>query len=815
MSTHAGKAAENGQTPSYTHRHQELNIHNKAAEQSAANTFGIAHVGDATVHSVVQAHTWGAAQRRKNEQAEKNSDTGINTNLPNGKHGNTGLPEPLKAGIENLSGISMDHINVHYGSSQPAQLQAHAFAQGNDIHLAPGQEKYLPHEAWHVVQQQQGRVQPTVQTKRGVNINDDAKLEHEADVMGAKADSAAIQAKSKGTTVPTSNPSNQPIQRHEDFHKNLDKDSRDKIHQYGARTTHHKISQAYLKNLAAALQTALMDKNTARAAADFQQALMEARHRHVASTDIFTMLNNMPINLEVGPDQAARKADPGHLFDGNTEPDTDSASEGTSGKKPKLKRRLTLRSRELRKINDVIEDKILPKGKSVTSDEWTMMAAAVRAATNEHQRLTKSKHNMLSDVKDEQWEKLPKGLWAKKKTGRMERDFEEADMSMLKEAANHRKQREKEERRKQRAESARKQGERKKIDSAKMALAQKLLGITKRNYKSKDIDAIFALLPAANEYPPGIKAITKNEISPSSSQYKAIRKKKNKYGNPSNDPVGDAKKFIDKFKILIGLIEEEDEEEEVATKSTTPEGVHEERWGAFMELIEDIEQNITEEMRQTAQEVADSQMVGAYAPKTKEKKEEKNSSKKQETTAPKKDEIKESKKEKEKEATAQGYSAEMFETIPNVGGGDCLFHALAGRNLSMEELLQVRQTVSEAVGDMGYSQERRNTNTIVALDQTGIDFELALGRNITNDAYAALQATQGVYAGDDELTQWCAINESTVVVVQNNGTVSTFTGDGRVANNITEDNTLEDVIGAADIALYKTPGHYVKITNVL
>lgn len=44
----------------------------------------------------------------------------------------------------------------------------------------------MPHETWHVVQQMQGRVQPTMQVK-GVSINDDQGLEHEADVMGAKA----------------------------------------------------------------------------------------------------------------------------------------------------------------------------------------------------------------------------------------------------------------------------------------------------------------------------------------------------------------------------------------------------------------------------------------------------------------------------------------------------------------------------------------------------------------------------------------------------------------------------------------------------
>ena len=87
----------------------------------------------------------------------------------------------------------MDDVSVHYNSSKPAQLQALAYAQGTDIHIAPGQEKHLPHEAWHVAQQKQGRVKPTMQMKVGVPVNDDAGLENEADVMGAKALQSGIQ----------------------------------------------------------------------------------------------------------------------------------------------------------------------------------------------------------------------------------------------------------------------------------------------------------------------------------------------------------------------------------------------------------------------------------------------------------------------------------------------------------------------------------------------------------------------------------------------------------------------------------------------
>lgn len=105
----------------------------------------------------------------------------------------TGLPDQLKTGVENLSGFSLDEVKVHYNSEKPVQLNALAYAQGNEIHLAPGQEKHLPHETWHVIQQAQGRVQPTIQLKEGIPVNDDKGLEHEADVMGAKALANATQ----------------------------------------------------------------------------------------------------------------------------------------------------------------------------------------------------------------------------------------------------------------------------------------------------------------------------------------------------------------------------------------------------------------------------------------------------------------------------------------------------------------------------------------------------------------------------------------------------------------------------------------------
>lgn len=130
------------------------------------------------------------AQRREQAAPETHSFTKIPLHAADDSASGTGasgMPGALRSGIESLSGVSMEGVNVHYNSAQPAQISAHAYAQGRDIHLAPGQEQHLPHEAWHLVQQAQGRVQPTRQLGGQTQVNDDPALEREADQMGAQA----------------------------------------------------------------------------------------------------------------------------------------------------------------------------------------------------------------------------------------------------------------------------------------------------------------------------------------------------------------------------------------------------------------------------------------------------------------------------------------------------------------------------------------------------------------------------------------------------------------------------------------------------
>ncbi len=139
---------------------------------------------------VVQQNGTGIQQKESKQQEVQQQEIQQQEiqqqNIQTQKENKTGLPDVLKAGVENLSGIAMDDVKVHYNSSEPAKLQASAYTEGTNIHIAPGQEKHLPHEAWHVVQQKQGRVKPSLQFK-GINANVDLRLEQEADTMGAKA----------------------------------------------------------------------------------------------------------------------------------------------------------------------------------------------------------------------------------------------------------------------------------------------------------------------------------------------------------------------------------------------------------------------------------------------------------------------------------------------------------------------------------------------------------------------------------------------------------------------------------------------------
>lgn len=105
----------------------------------------------------------------------------------------TGIPTQLKECMEQSTGLSFDDVRVHYNSALPARLDALAYTQGNQVEIAPGQERHLPHELGHVVQQKLGAVRANATHSSGVALNTDPALEHQADELGAGKKLAIVQ----------------------------------------------------------------------------------------------------------------------------------------------------------------------------------------------------------------------------------------------------------------------------------------------------------------------------------------------------------------------------------------------------------------------------------------------------------------------------------------------------------------------------------------------------------------------------------------------------------------------------------------------
>ncbi len=95
----------------------------------------------------------------------------------------TGIPTGLKERLETASGISLSDVRIHYNSDRPAKVGAWAYAQGDHVYMGRGQERYLPHELGHVIQQRMGIVKPTAYSQ-GLAVNDDPRLERQADEIG-------------------------------------------------------------------------------------------------------------------------------------------------------------------------------------------------------------------------------------------------------------------------------------------------------------------------------------------------------------------------------------------------------------------------------------------------------------------------------------------------------------------------------------------------------------------------------------------------------------------------------------------------------
>lgn len=109
------------------------------------------------------------------------------------KKNTTGMPDTVKQRAEQTLNADFSDVRIHANSAKAPAVGAVAYTQGSDIHFAPGSyspnsnsgRSLLGHELTHVVQQAQGRVQPTTSVA-GVPVNDNPSLEQEADQLGSK-----------------------------------------------------------------------------------------------------------------------------------------------------------------------------------------------------------------------------------------------------------------------------------------------------------------------------------------------------------------------------------------------------------------------------------------------------------------------------------------------------------------------------------------------------------------------------------------------------------------------------------------------------
>ena len=126
--------------------------------------------------------------------ATQDLEASINQARGGGQPLTKNIREPMEQGF----GADFSRVKVHT-DTQSDQLnraiQAKAFTTGQDVFFRQGEynpgsrggQELIAHELTHVVQQNGGAVQPTMQMKEKVNVNDDVGMEREADVMGANA----------------------------------------------------------------------------------------------------------------------------------------------------------------------------------------------------------------------------------------------------------------------------------------------------------------------------------------------------------------------------------------------------------------------------------------------------------------------------------------------------------------------------------------------------------------------------------------------------------------------------------------------------
>lgn len=163
-----------------------------------------------------------------------------------------------------------------------------------------------------------------------------------------------------------------------------------------------------------------------------------------------------------------------------------------------------------------------------------------------------------------------------------------------------------------------------------------------------------------------------------------------------------------------------------------------------------------------------------------------------------------------------------FNCTDNRGGGDCLFYALENKALSLAELRILREQVSEQLPEIRAENRALNALALAQLLQQSFGSEgcgyMQGVHEVSNAIYQDYQKMCGMYAGDDELMQYCKLKDCTVLVVEYNGIISEHTSDSRTeVQSETEQENIDRIQAALTAGvrvLYKSPNHFVRIESI-
>lgn len=198
------------------------------------------------------------------------------------------------------------------------------------------------------------------------------------------------------------------------------------------------------------------------------------------------------------------------------------------------------------------------------------------------------------------------------------------------------------------------------------------------------------------------------------------------------------------------------------------------------------------------------------------------------------------------DSRGQCFRENNFKLRNNRGGGDCLFHSLAGTaakpSLSEREVLLLRDATASVRETMPEDETTRNWNghqVALALNQSVGHGSGDARRAVDNALFARLQRIPGIYAGDTEIAQWLNIpgnpvQSVTVIDAQpGNEGIFVLTRDSRKFQYLAELGETEDSVraqiaealsasleaerrpGVAEhVALYRSTVHYQRIVGL-